>query len=130
MGRYLRLVGAVACVVLVAAACGEGTWTTNPTPAPVRAIHAALMHTGKVLLIAGSGNDPNQFAAGTFKTAIYDPSTGSLRSDIQTPYDLFCSGHAFLPDGRLLVAGGTTAYPNAATGLPTRARSGCGSSTR
>ncbi len=74
------------------------------------------MRTGKVLLIAGSGNDANQFAAGTFKTAVYDPSTGTLRSDIQTPYDMFCSGHAFLPDGRLLVAGGTVAYPNDATG--------------
>ena len=117
MVRRVRLVGIVTLMVLFAAAC-EGTWSSNPTPSPVRAIHAALMHTGKVLLIAGSGNDPAQFAAGTFKTAIYDPTTGSLRSDISTPYDLFCSGHAFLPDGRLLVAGGTTAYPNSATGLP------------
>ena len=76
----------------------------------MRAVHAALLHTGKVLLVAGSGNDPDQFAAGSFKTAIYDPANGSLRSDIATPYDLFCAGHAFLPDGRLLVAGGTAAY--------------------
>ncbi len=101
--------------MLGAAAC-EGVWTTNSTPSPVRAIHGALMHTGKVLLIAGSGNDENQFAAGTFTTAIYDPATGTLRSDIQTPYDMFCSGHAFLPDGRLLVAGGTLAYPDNVTG--------------
>jgi hypothetical protein len=29
---------------------------------------------------------------------------------IPTPADLFCSGHAFLPDGKLLVAGGTQRY--------------------
>ena len=55
MRRILKPL-AVACLVLAAAAC-EGTWTTASSPSPVRAIHAALMHTGKVLLIAGSGND-------------------------------------------------------------------------
>ena len=32
-----------------------------------------------------------------------------------TPWDAFCAGHAFMADGRLLVVGGTTAYPSAAT---------------
>jgi hypothetical protein len=107
----------VGVLALVLSAC-EGFWTKTTNPSPVRAVHAALLRTGKVLLIAGSGNDPSQFAAGSFKTALFDPSTGALRSNIATPYDMFCSGHAFLPDGRLLVAGGTTAYSNAATGLP------------
>jgi Domain of unknown function (DUF1929) len=117
MGRRLGITAFACAIVLTAAAC-EGTWTKTAQPSPVRAVHAALLHTGKVLLIAGSGNDPAQFAAGTFKTAIYDPTTGAMRSDIATPYDLFCSGHAFLPDGRLLVAGGTTAFGNSATGVP------------
>ena len=109
MRRGLRTAVLVGAVTLVLSAC-QGFWTTTSHPSPVRAVHAALLRTGKVLLIAGSGNDPAEFAAGTFKTAIYDPTTGTLRSDIATPYDMFCSGHAFLPDGRLLVAGGTTAY--------------------
>lgn len=112
MRRAVRVIGLVTVTLLATTAC-EGSWTKTTNPSPVRAVHAALLRTGKVLLIAGSGNDPNQFAAGSFKTAIYDPTTGSLRSDIATPYDLFCAGHAFLPDGRLLVAGGTAAYNTA-----------------
>jgi hypothetical protein len=106
---------AIVCLALVAAAC-EGTWTNSASPSPVRAIHAALMRTGKVLLIAGSGNDPNDFTAGSFKTAIYDPATDTFESNIATPFDLFCSGHAFLPDGRLLVAGGTARFENTTVG--------------
>ncbi len=36
---------------------------------------------------------------------------------IPTPYDMFCAGHAALPNGSLLVAGGTSAYPNQAGSL-------------
>lgn len=114
MGRRLRAAAVAAVAVVLASAC-EGTWTKTSNPSPVRAVHAALLHTGKVLLIAGSGNDPGQFAAGSFTTAIYDPATGALRSNVPTPYDLFCAGHAFLPDGRLLVAGGTSAYATGTT---------------
>jgi hypothetical protein len=117
MRRLVRAIAIIVAALLVAGAC-EGTWSKTANPSPVRAVHAALLRTGKVLLIAGSGNDPDQFAAGTFKTAIYDPVTDTMRSDIATPYDLFCAGHAFLPDGRLLVAGGTAAYEDTAHGIP------------
>ncbi len=92
-------------------ACGVGSWTTNSTPAPVRAVHAALLPNGHVLLIQGSGNNPDLFAAGTFTTTEWDPVANTFRS-IPTPYDMFCAGHAFLPNGQLLVAGGTTGYPD------------------
>ncbi len=109
----MRAVGALALAVTLGA-CGLGSWTTEPTPSPVRAIHAALLRDGRVLLVAGSGNDPATFAAGTFRSAVWDPTTGTF-TDVTTPYDMFCAGHAALPDGRLLVAGGTLAYPDAAT---------------
>ncbi|MGW0431695.1 galactose oxidase-like domain-containing protein [Micromonospora sp. NPDC003197] len=88
-----------------------GHWQIIELPRDVRvnAIHAALLDTGKLLLIAGSGNDRQQFAAGTFRTLVYDPATGRTK-DVRTPVDLFCAGHAFLPNGKLLVAGGTLRY--------------------
>ncbi|RZT87867.1 uncharacterized protein DUF1929 [Pseudonocardia sediminis] len=89
----------------------HGRWDVVELPADVRvnAIHAAMLPTGKILLVAGSGNDEKQFDAGTFSTLVYDPATGEANK-VDTPSDLFCGGHAFLPDGKLLVAGGTQRY--------------------
>ncbi|MHA6784834.1 radical copper oxidase GlxA [Pseudonocardia saturnea] len=89
----------------------HGRWDVVelPTEARVNAIHAALLPSGKLLIIAGSGNDQERFDEGTFSTLLYDPATGGTTL-VSTPSDLFCGGHAFLPDGRLLVAGGTQRY--------------------
>ncbi len=93
----------------------NGRWhqLVLPLPDRINAIHGAVLPTGKVLLIAGSGNDTEQFAAGTFKTLIWDPAKGT-GSDaftlVNTPTDVFCGGHSFLANGDLLVAGGTQAY--------------------
>jgi hypothetical protein len=94
------------------AACTKGAWQVLPFPSPVRAIHAVLMHNGNVLLAAGSGNDPNSFAAGTFTSAVYNPAKGTFQV-IPTPDDFFCAGHVQLPDGKVLILGGTHAYPAA-----------------
>ncbi|WIM93064.1 galactose oxidase early set domain-containing protein [Actinoplanes oblitus] len=89
----------------------HGFWQTVELPKGVRvnAIHAALLPSGRILLIAGSGNKLEQFQAGTFKTLVFDPASGAAHL-VPTPTDLFCSGHTFLPDGKLLVAGGTLRY--------------------
>ncbi|MGW7195069.1 galactose oxidase-like domain-containing protein [Streptomyces chryseus] len=87
----------------------KGQWTVQSAQSPVRAIHSVLLHTGKVLLIAGSGNDRDAFAAGTFKSSVLDPVTGRY-TDIPTPSDFFCAGHVQLPDGRVLVVGGNKDY--------------------
>ncbi|MER7008484.1 galactose oxidase early set domain-containing protein [Dactylosporangium sp. NPDC000555] len=89
----------------------NGYWQVVELPKGqrVNAIHAALLPSGRILLIAGSGNDREQFQAGTFKTLIFDPVNGRTTL-VPTPTDLFCAGHAYLPDGKLLVAGGTLRY--------------------
>lgn len=88
-----------------------GKWDMLEIPEDVQinAIHSVMLPTGKVLLIAGSGNNREQFEAGTFVSLIYDPETGETKQ-LQTPVDMFCAGHAFLPNGNLLVAGGTQGY--------------------
>ncbi|WAZ24174.1 kelch motif-containing protein [Streptomyces cinnabarinus] len=88
-----------------------GSWSQVDIPEEYRtnAIHAALLHTGKVLIVAGSGNEQKKFDEGSFDTVLWDPERNTFKK-IPTPDDFFCSGHAQLPDGRLLVAGGTARY--------------------
>ncbi|MEU9557073.1 kelch motif-containing protein [Streptomyces fumanus] len=89
----------------------NGRWEIVDFPDEYRqnTIHAALLRTGKVLLVAGSGNNQNNFDAKKFDTRIWDPVNGTVKK-VPTPTDLFCSGHTQLADGRLLIAGGTKRY--------------------
>lgn len=89
----------------------NGKWDIVEFPEEYRqnTIHAALLHTGKVLLIAGSGNDQDNFDAKKFDTRIWDPVKGTIKK-IPTPKDLFCTGHTQLANGNLLIAGGTKRY--------------------
>src|SRR6516165_5748692 len=90
-----------------------GLWTklNIPTQFRVNGIHATLLYNGDVLIMAGSGNNQAFFNAGSFKTLLLNPVTMQMRL-IHTPWDLFCSGHIELPDGNILVAGGTSRYEN------------------
>jgi Domain of unknown function (DUF1929) len=92
------------------AACTKGSWQIVATQSPARGIHNVVLRNGKVLLIAGSGNDENAFAAGTFSTTVFDPVTGAF-TNVPTPADFFCAGHVQLRDGRVLVMGGNKNYP-------------------
>lgn len=88
-----------------------GSWSNVDVPSEYRVngIHSVLLATGKVLIVAGSGNNTHHFEAGTFDTTLWDPATNT-HTKIHTPEDLFCGGHAFLPDGNLLISGGTRKY--------------------
>ena len=88
-----------------------GHWSLLSVPDNMRinAIHAILLHTGKVLIIAGSGNNQGNFDAGHFESVLYDPGTDTFQK-IKTPYDMFCGGHVVLPDGQVLIAGGVSRY--------------------
>ncbi|MGW8703431.1 galactose oxidase, partial [Streptomyces eurythermus] len=89
----------------------NGRWEIVEFPEQYRqdTIHAALLHTGKVLLVAGSGNKQENFDAKRFDTRLWDPVSGTIKK-IPTPKDLFCTGHTQLADGHLLIAGGTKRY--------------------
>ncbi|MGW0734098.1 galactose oxidase-like domain-containing protein [Streptomyces sp. NPDC002851] len=89
----------------------NGHWQIVQFPEKYRlnTIHAAVLHTGKVLMVAGSGNNQKNFDAGKFDTVLWDPVKNTFK-EIHTPNDLFCTGHTQLPDGKLLVAGGTKRY--------------------
>lgn len=86
-----------------------GEWTQATATLPNRAIHSTLLRDGRVLLIAGSGNDEGNFRAGRFTTHVWNPTTGAMQN-IPTPEDMFCAGHVTLPDGRVLIQGGTKAW--------------------
>lgn len=89
----------------------NGHWDIIEFPEKYRqdTIHAVLLHTGKVLLVAGSGNNQANFDAKRFDSRVWDPVKGTIKK-VPTPTDLFCTGHTQLADGRILIAGGTKRY--------------------
>ncbi|MGW1898758.1 galactose oxidase-like domain-containing protein [Streptomyces hirsutus] len=89
----------------------NGRWEIVEFPEKYRqnTIHAALLHTGKVLLVAGSGNNKDNFDAKQYDTRIWDPVKKTIKK-VPTPSDLFCTGHTQLANGNLLIAGGTKRY--------------------
>ncbi|GAB2861421.1 hypothetical protein GCM10022221_71530 [Actinocorallia aurea] len=91
--------------------CKKGKWVVKSFAGDkgVRAIHSVLLHNGKVLMIAGSGNGAGRFDKGQFVSKVYNPKTNKF-TNVKTPYDMFCAGHVQLPDGRVLVLSGTEEY--------------------
>lgn len=85
---------------LPAPAPAEKGTSSIPYRSGVVAIHAALLYSGHVVVFGFADND-----AEVGVSRLLDPATGVLEEPDPTP-NAFCSGHTFLPDGRLLVAGG------------------------
>ena len=86
-------------------AATAGVWRLLDFDTQVLAIHAALLHTGDVLLFSGSSNNPANLAAHQFRSRVWHyPGAGFTVPD--TPIDLFCCGQAFLPDAVCLPPGG------------------------
>lgn len=97
------------------------SWNPNIINSEILAIHVALVPSGddgEVLLFGGDEHWRAQSAPpdgnGQFKkTRLYDVRRHDLVRGITIPSpetDVFCSGHAFTGDGRLLIAGGTTIF--------------------
>ena len=126
-GFPLLLAGAVGALTLYGCQDSRPTAAVDvsgiaPTPAPARAvlaaspivngagkwaapfawggtnagvgIHLHVLPNGKVLTFGHSGTP-----------AVWDPATGAFTS-VPSPSLVFCSGHAWLADGRLLIMGG------------------------
>jgi hypothetical protein len=83
-----------------------GQWVTLPFSMPINPVHVALMHTGKVLIVSGSGNDPDNK---NLQAAVWTPSTATIRT-FKIDWDMFCNGMVILPNGRPFVLGGTLKY--------------------
>ena len=91
-----------------------GSWSVFPQNIPRRrttgydgVIHAAVLHTGRVLFITADEWtllwNPEDTTATSFEDPINQPH---LIPDAASGYSVLCGGHSFLSDGRLLVAGG------------------------
>ncbi|MEP7227453.1 MAG: galactose oxidase-like domain-containing protein [Gemmatimonadales bacterium] len=92
-GIHCGMSATSASVVAAGAEATMGKWTA-PFAWPIVAVHLHLLPNGKVLSWGKTG-----------VPHVWDPSTKAFTAS-PSPSWLFCSGHAFLPDGRLLVNGG------------------------
>lgn len=91
-----------------------GSWSVFSQNIPRRGtggydgvVHAALLHTGKILFITADQTtllwNPDDSTPATFENPVNQPH---LTPDATSGYSVLCSGHSFLSDGRLLVVGG------------------------
>ncbi|HZU89678.1 MAG TPA: hypothetical protein VE993_10525, partial [Stellaceae bacterium] len=89
-----------------------GRWDP-PFPLANVAIHAHLLPNGKVLFWGRRDRPTDSLDEHVCTPWVWDPATRMasptpkpLAADGKTTVNLFCSGHTFLPDGRLLAVGG------------------------
>jgi len=80
------------------------------------AVHLALLRTGKIIAFTGDDARIGDWNIG--KSSLWDPANSDVKENPPLARNLFCAGHCFLSDGRLLVAGGqSTVHPPYTNGL-------------
>jgi hypothetical protein len=86
-------------------------WNSQTIDGQVLAVHAALLPTGHILYFGGDEHNQNQNETGDIDhTCLFDCEKDKVTRIGSPTTDVFCSGHAFLADGSLLVAGGTERF--------------------
>ena len=76
---------------------------------PVVGVHVALLPNGKVLAYDSVGDNATESypVQDHTRATVWDPATGSQTPvNVNTGFNVFCSGLAHLVDGRLFLAGG------------------------
>src|SRR5215472_8246609 len=104
---------------VMAQASVQGQWSTQSNTMPINPVHVALLGSGKVLVVAGSGNCPPSQSgcpsgppygpSNNSGALLWDPATGTI-AQFSLSWDMFCNGMVLLSDGRALIDGGTTQY--------------------
>jgi len=84
-------------VTVVGAGTVTGQWGPVQTW-PFMAAHAALLPNGSVLFWPSFLNGNNPY--------LWNPATNQFTAVPMASYNIFCSGHSFLQDGKLFLAGG------------------------
>src|SRR5207244_10038762 len=64
-----------------------------------------VLPTGKVMFYGGDAQGSPPGSPATSAVA-WDPATGQTTNLAPPGYDLFCAGHSYLADGKLLLTGG------------------------
>jgi hypothetical protein len=118
--EFLKLIGAAATLIVLSrfadfipkdkpnrAYAQQGSWTMGRSTT-IPPIHAALLHSGRILYLAGSGFDYNRQAP-PYRARVLDLGTGAEKTLTQSE-DLFCAGQTTLANGTILLAGGTLLY--------------------
>ncbi len=92
----------------------HGSWELIEAEFTCAATHAALLPTNKVFVYGGSSLDRDAFQdpppAEILDLNVDPPVSYKVPSEV-VEGDVWCGGHTFLPDGKLLFVGGTSFYP-------------------
>ncbi|WP_165349641.1 discoidin domain-containing protein [Methylibium sp. Pch-M] len=103
------------------AAPAQAVWSA-PVPLTLVPSAAANLPNGKVLMWSADSRFDFTSTAGNTYSTLFDPATNMATERLinETNHNMFCPGTTNLPDGRLLVSGGssagTTSIYNPATG--------------
>jgi hypothetical protein len=91
-----------------------GQWNATLFPLETVPVHISLMRDERLLYWGRDKNPVDKWDnAGSCLTYSWNPITNAKITIPNNTTNLFCSGHSFLPDGRLLVTGGHSRWETA-----------------